>query len=526
MLLCGCLQDTSCTAAAQAKRRDAATAVQQHAAKVQQLLQVQPTNTDANCWQQVQTAAHHLLSTYRAASLRLQLLSSQLEAREKLLQQIREAQQATGQLQDRQSAQAGSTGGHGSSVLGKAAASARNSGGSSGRTASSAAELTAFELHLVSHPPLLQQHQQALQQACSLLQQQLQCVQAAQTFFAWAASVLQEDQKQAAAAAAAPMSGRAGSRSTVSSQANHIQQQQRPPGVLLEPSVAELLPLVQQLPSSESPLAAQVLLRIMQQLPPELATSAAGADCGKAASAASAAASLGGLSLAGKGSLAITQFHQQQPNPPATGEAVSSAFISTAAAALVETGVVPGPQQELLQLPDDIVQLLQNQQQDSESTHPKLHGCQEQQQLVWQRRQVSKEQLLLLARQLQAQQQKQQACTGVAAGASDVLSQHPEVGDLGLRQRAAGTGSTSGAAADVPVQMHVQVPVSAELQRLHGLALHMAKQLAKVRAANKQQLQVARELLLSPSAAQEAGGGSGSGSGSSSNATKLVMFRM
>ncbi|KAF6252611.1 hypothetical protein COO60DRAFT_513932 [Scenedesmus sp. NREL 46B-D3] len=183
-------EDTSTTAASQAKYAAAASAAQQHARKVQQLISAPPSsssgggNTPAGsgCWPQVQAAAHHLLSTYRAASMKLQLLSSLLEGREKLLHQIQQAQLDANQhlRQQQQRQQRSSPTRHPNSNC-----SSRQLG---------PAALTAFELHLLSSPQLLQQHQQALQRACSLLQQQLQCVQAAQTFFAWASSVLEEEQ--------------------------------------------------------------------------------------------------------------------------------------------------------------------------------------------------------------------------------------------------------------------------------------------------------------------------------------------
>jgi hypothetical protein len=485
VLVLACMQDTSSTAAAQAKYAAAASAAQQHTAKVQQQLAA-PTSSSssssslpggAGSWQQVQAAAQQLLSTYRAASMRLQLLSSLLEGREKLLHKIQQAQvDRSAQQQQQQSC---------SPVKDSSSSS------SSVRRRGSNAALTAFELHLLSSPQLLLQHQQALQQACSLLQQQLQCVQAAQTFFAWASSVLDEEVKDAAVddrhfGAQGHRQVQYGANSAAAAAARHQQQQQR---VLPEPVIADLLPLLQQLPAADSPLAGKVLLRVMQQL------QAAAAEAGVSLSPAAAAGSLSALSL---------------DQPARTAELMQDTdsaqlllnFGKVAAAAMATSGIEPSSEPELLQLSADIQQQLDRlQEQQQRQQLAKEAACivqlQRKQQQQWRRQQAAGQQP-----QQQQQQQQQQGAISKLTTASPLISQ------------------AAAEAADASC-----VAAGAELQRLHGVALHVARQLAKARAANKQQLQVAEQLLMGQNeAAAAAAAAAGVGSGSDGSG-KLLLFK-
>jgi hypothetical protein len=497
------LQDTSGTAAAQAKYAAAATAAQQHANKVQQLLKSSSSSSSSNvpagagCWQQVQTAAHHLLSTYRAASMRLQLLSSLLEGREQLLHQIQQAQVDAYHPQQQQRPQQQQ---HFSPT--------RHSTSGSRIGCESASVLTAFELHLLASPQLLQQHQQALQQGCNMLQQQLQCVQAAQTFFAWASSVLDEEQnvpvpgtsaEGTTAAAAHALGSRHGQHQSAPPPARQKQQQQS--ALLPEPKVADLLPLLQQLPAADSPLAAKVLLRVTQQL--QAAAIQAGIELG-ADTTGSAADGLAALSLssaagfAGSSSSSSVQLSEADV-------AVLSSFGKVAAAAMVASGLVPSAEPALLQLPADIQQQLDS-QTGLRRQQQQLNDAGRQEQVTaqleqhWRRQQVSDQRLQELMAQLQLQQQQQQ---GVGSAAPDALL----TGTLPSGQAAAAARASCVAAA-------------AEVQRLHGLALQIARQLAKTRAANKQQMQVAGQLLIGQGEAAAA-----AAAGSAEGPSQLLLFK-
>jgi hypothetical protein len=501
------LQDTSGTAAAQAKYAAAATAAQQHANKVQQLLRTTSATTcsssnvpaGASCWQQVQTAAHHLLSTYRAASMRLQLLSSLLDGREQLLHQIQQAQlDASHSLKQQRPQQQHSS-------------PTRRSGNNSIRC-ESASVLTAFELHLMASPQLLQQHQQALQQGCVLLQQQLQCVQAAQTFFAWASSVLAEEQNVPAHGTSAEGTTAAAAHVSSSRHAQHkappaAAARQQQPVLLPEPKVADLLPLLQQLPAADSPLAAKVLLRVTQQL--QAAATQAGIELGtnitSSTAAAAATDALSALSLRSTAGLAVSSSSiSSSVKLSDADEAVLSTFGKVAAAAIVASGIVPNAEPGLLQPPADIQQQLDSQtalrlQQQQRKDAGRQEQVTEQLEQHWRRQQVSDQQLQELTAQLQMQQQQQQ---GVCSAVPD---------DLLPTRLSSGQAAAAGAP---------HVAAAAEVQRLHGLALHVARQLAKARAANKQQLQVAGQLLTGQGeAAAAAAAGSADGPG------QLLLFK-
>jgi hypothetical protein len=505
------LQDTSGTAAAQAKYTAAAAAAQQHANKVQQLLKTSSSTSGssssnvaagAGCWQQVQTAAHHLLSTYRAANMRLQLLSSLLEGREQLLHQIQQAQVDTShpQRQQQHSQQ-------------QHVSPTKHSNSSSGRVGrESASVLTAFELHLQASPQLLLQHQQALQQGCSLLQQQLQCVQAAQMFFAWASSVLDEQQKipapdSSAEGATATAANAPGSRHSQHKAAlpTAVRQQQQQPGWLPEPKVADLLPLLQQLPAADSPLAAKVLLRVTQQL--QAAATQAGIKLGPDTTGSAAAAAADALSALSLGSTAGLAGSSSSSRLASADVAFLSSFGKVAAAAMVVGGMVPSAEPALLQLPADIQQQLdsqtglrrQQQQRRDAGRQEQVAGQLEQN---WRRQQVSSEQLQELTAQLQQQGRVHGQGVCSTAVPNELLT-----GRLSSGQAAA-------AAAGAP-----HVAAAAEVQRLHRLALQVARQLAKTRAANKQQLQVAGQLLTGQGEAAAAAAGIADGAG------QLLMFK-
>lgn len=409
------VQDTSRTAAAQQQYTAATTAARQHANRVLQTLQTPPASgVGASCWQHVQGAAHHLQSTYRAASMRLQLLISLQEGREKLLHDIQQQQQTQ------------------PSVI------------KPGVSVKSAYPLSAFELHLISNPQLLSQHHEALQRGCSLLQQQLQCLQAAQTFFAWAESVVAEVRK--------PL--------TVNIDLQQRQrQQQQPAAVLTAPSTSDMQPLVQQLPAASSAVAPLVLQKVVRQL--EQAAAQTGIDL------------------------------QQSTLPSGSdpqGKQLLAQYQQAAAVAMVQAGVTCDVPQVLFEVPVDIQRLVdrvrdQQQQQQTGET------AQSRQQSFWYRRHVDKEQMMLLTARTAQQQDGgvEDESDAALKGAFTALDINSTAAGLHGRSDGAAAGDTS-----------LAVSMSAELQRLGAVATQVAKQLARTRAVNKEQLQVAADVLLPP----------------------------
>ncbi|KAF8068202.1 Ugt3a1 [Scenedesmus sp. PABB004] len=382
--------DTGGAAEPQARRADAARAAEAHARRVLRLLAAPAgAGAGAGAWAQVQAAAQHVLASYRGASLRLQLLTSLQEGREKLLDQVHALQ----------------------------AERAPPAGGGP--------PLSAFELHLLGSPPLLEAHAQALQQACGLLEAQLQCAAAARTFFAWAGSVLEEERRSAAAAAAAQGA------------------QALPP-----PAVADVAPLLRQLPPAGSPLAGAVMRRVARQLHAALAGAGAGLGAGAQAGADDALAAA----------------------PPG--------FVRAAAAAMVASGLAPGPQPELAALPDDVTQQLRGAARRGVELGTARQRAQAAaaQAARWQRRRVGAEELPAL------------------------------LGELALADAAG--GPAPGAAAAPPAR---SVPVAGELQRLSAAALAVAKGLARARGANKQRMAAASELLLAAGGRGGAPGAPGGG---------------
>lgn len=164
-------------------------------------------------WQQVEAGAQHVLLLLGQVTSRLKLLESLLAGREKLLYHMQSMQ-------------------------------------------CSAVPLTAFELHLLLTPQTLKQYEDAVARANSLLQQQLQCVQHAVTFFAWVDSVLHQHQQDMDNA----------NKSSSLGASNTTTQYKAASMPFKSVAVQEVVPLVQQLPSSCSPVARQVLQQVQQQL--------------------------------------------------------------------------------------------------------------------------------------------------------------------------------------------------------------------------------------------------------------------
>jgi hypothetical protein len=482
------LQDTNLTADARKQYAAAATAARQHHQQIQQLLQQQQQSSgsagaassstrakssrtssrssNSSCWPSVQTAAHHVLATYRAATLRLQQLTCLLEARDKLLHQIQQAQ-----VQQQ----------HPRGISPQRAAGT----GSSRRRELDAGVLTAFELHLLSHPALLQQHQEALSEAVGLLQQQQECRQHAAVFFAWVASAVTEVQQQLLQGSPAPAAtgSSAASKPDASKQQHQQRQQAFTEQVLPAPPMQDLLPLVQQLPSVSTQLAAGVLSRVHAQL-----QSAATAGVVQPSNTDRAAA----LDLTGC-TVASAAEHQQYAWQ--LHRCVTGACTQAAAAALVQSGVLPAAGvQELQCLPDDIhtsLQQLRDRQASQEQQQKEQLAAQQQVQQWTSLRHCWRDPQQQKRRQPQ-QWQARPAGAGAAPGlaaehAACVLSAGVSAG-LG----SCGAGGTQAA----PDSSGAAAGVGHDLQRLSSLALHVAKLLAKARAANKQQLGAAAQALL------------------------------
>jgi hypothetical protein len=512
------LQDTTSTASAQAAFSTAVTRAQQHSCTVQQLLQSQPPAADGSCWPAVQAAAQHLLSSYRAACLRLQQLTSLLAGREKLLHQVQlEQQQEPGQQH----------------VVGSHSSKSSSSSSSSLRQPIAAAAgglqrqpLTAFELHLIRTPVLLQQHEQALHKACGLLQQQLQCIQAAQTFFAWAGSVLQEEQK--AAAAAQPPPPPAGSSITTSK--TYCQQHH---ATISTPSVADVLPLLRQLPDVATPAAETVLERIVKQLRQAVVdgaaagvaclsshTAAAGRNNSSYSSGTSRSFDRGSSSSMDKNQAAADVVKEQLAKlsvTPAAGAAAElhcdsaaaeqllQPYWQVAATAMLDQGFVLGCSEKLSALPSDLKEQLQKggcaqQPEEQQRQQPAR---------AWHQLSLSQDQMSALHARFHHLQQLQQNPPGqpsppsagptqrTAATATATATRNP-----GHAEEDVGNAAVSLADARLLQDVRVRegqaelVPVASEVLRLQELSLLVAKQLAEKRAVNKKQLQALQDAIL------------------------------
>lgn len=505
------MQDTSLLAEAQSQFTAAATAAQQHHQHMQQLIQQQlaaaPSSTkgatsssrqtashsgsgvSSGCWLAVNTAAHHVLATYRSATLRLQQLTCLVEAREKILHDIQQVQ-----LQQQAAQQQGRAAGKGLTVL------------------------TAFELHLLSHPALLQQHQEALAQAVNLLQQQEECRQHANVFFAWVTSAAAEVQQQLLQGDTAAASISSGSSTTSKATASqHQQQQQRQTGSVLAlpaPPMRELVPLAQQLPLADTPIAAGVLARVQKQLQAAAAAAGiawvpAGTPATAAAAAEQIAQQLGAVDIAGGLDGQLPQQQQQVQARAATGSCTQAA-----AAALVQAGTAPAVHTQALRaLPEDLQHSMQQLQdaQDKQQHHRReqLAAQQEVQQCCSLRR-TWMDPLVKAPKQQQEQQQAQQQMTGVrpipGLAAVRALGGVMPSGVPAQPQQLCSDGVNGGSSRQQQADDSSRsVDVSEELQRLNQLALHVAKALAKTRAGNKQQLAAAAQMLLE--AGEESDGG-------------------
>lgn len=469
------LQDTNLTADARKQYAAAAAAAQQHHQHIQQLLQQQASSTagaapssrrsrssSSSCWPAVQTAAHHVLATYRAVTLRLQQLTCLLEARDKLLHQI---QQVQVQQQPR----------------GISPQRAANNG-SGRRRELDAGVLTAFELHLLSHPALLQQHWEALSEAVGLLQQQQECRQHAAVFFAWVASAVTEVQQQLQGSPASAATGSsAASKPGASKQQHQQRQQESAEQVLPAPPMQDLLPLVQQLPSVNTQLAAGVLGRVHAQLQ-------SAATAAVVVQPSSTDHTAPDLTCCTVGTAAE---HQQQAWQLHRG--VTGACTQAAAAALLQSGVLPAADiQELQPLPDDIHTSLQRLRDLQATQEQQQQGQLATQQQVqhwtslrhcWQDPQQQKR---------RQPQQRQQQARPAGAGAPGLAGERAA---CGLSADSLGSSGVDGTQAAVD-SSGAEAGVGSELQRLSSLALHVAKLLAKARAANKQQLAAAAQVLL------------------------------
>lgn len=475
------LQDTNLTADARKQYAAAAAAAQQHHQQIRQLLQQQEASSTAGaapgnrrsrstssscCWSAVQTAAHHVLATYRAATLRLQQLTCLLEARDKLLHQI---QQVQVQQQPR-----------GTSPQRAA------SNGSGRRRKVDAGVLTAFELHLLSHPALLQQHREALSEAVGLLQQQQECRQHAAVFFAWVASAVTEVQQQQQQLQGLPAPAATGCSAASKPGASKQQQQQRQQAstehVLPAPPMQDLLPLVQQLPSVNTQLAASVLGRVHAQLQ----SAATAADVVQASNTDHTAPDLTGCTVG------TAAEHQQQAWQLHRG--VTGACTQAAAAALMQSGVLPAADiQELQSIPDDIhtsLQRLRNLQATQEQQQQGQLAAQQQVQHwaslrhCWQDPQQQKRR--------QPQQRQARLARLAGLGAPGLAGERAA---CGLSAVSLGSSCADGTQAAID-SSGADAGVGPGLQRLSSLALHVAKLLAKARAANKQQLATAAQVLL------------------------------
>ena len=513
---CGALQDTSLTAEAQSHYQEAARAAQQHHQHIHQLLQAQASpaacqstassgrSRSSNSWLAVQTAAHHVLATYRAATLRLQQLTCLAEAREKLLHDIQ-------QLQRQQD-------GFGSTSKQMSAASAARS---SRFGCKSAQVLTAFELHLLRNPALLQQHKDALTQAVTMLQQQQECRQHATVFFAWATSAIAEAaQRQQSPGQQVPSAAamQKAARSTLAVLPETQPVGQTAPSATQSPlpasSLQEMLLLVQQLPPADTQTAAGVLSRVYQQLQQAAAAAgllqdttahihtSTGSDHSTGAPIETAtdplARQLAGCRVDNSSSPAAPASQHQSTNP-----AVTSAYTQAAAAALVEAGVLPDACTPALQdVPADLLHTLQQ-----------LQDIHAQQQQRWQQQLAAVQQVLScsrLQRRYQASTQQHQtrhqpgqgterlAVISADDAASSMLGCGPRLSRQTQQQQQQQQHARSAAAHSdaAGIVGPGDVPAAAELQRLNGFALQVAKLLAKVRAANKQQLTAAAQLLL------------------------------
>lgn len=523
------LQDTSLTPHAQSQCRAAASAVRQHHQHLQQLLQDQAgTNADAagsssssaarrtssssDCWQAVQTAAHHVLASYRATTLRLQQLTCLAEAREKQLHALQQAQQPEAARSPH-----------------RAAHHTAAAGSTSGRCRGSNKQqqvLSAYEQHLLSSPSLLQQHISALTEAVSLLQQQEELRQHAATFFAWATSAIAAAQQSGqTGAAAAPTSSRAhvapessyGAATTAAVQQQGRSRQPQPQarrGDLLPlPSAQELLPLVQQLPLAHTRSAAEVLGKVQRQL--RQAASAAGIAANAVALPGSRhtgmsdalhagspdteqpghghvmrqgkssvrSAYSAGLSMAAdqlsaamaECTMAAPQTHQANELQQAYTDCTAP-YTQAAAAAMGEGGILPAACiSELQELPSDVAQVLLQLQQ-----HKTSQQEQECASLIFVRealRCCSWKRQLTESQQTSKQQQQQH-----------LFQQSP-----GRRLAAATSSESPPTAAGTS---GVITTAGEEVARLNGVALQVAKLLAKARAVNKQRLAAAAQALL------------------------------
>jgi hypothetical protein len=356
--------------------------------------------------------------------------------------------------------------------------------------------LTAFELHLLKDPALLHQHQDALTQAVGVLQQQQECRQYASVFFAWATSVIAEAAQQQQSPGqqvpfAAAMQKAARSTPAVLAGTHPMGQTalSAPQSPLPAPSLQEMLLLVQQLPPADTQTAWGVLSRVYKQLqqavaaagllqdttahPPSTATgSDPSTDAPIEAAADPLAQRLEGCRVVNN-SYSAAPANQQLSTSPA----VTSAFTQAAAAALVEAGV----------LPDACTAALQEFPADLQHTLQQLQDSHADQQQDWQQQLAAVQQVLScsrLQRRYQASTQQHQTQHQPGCGPRGGWQTQQQQYAWSAQSDAAGSGVLG------------DVPVAAELQRLNGLALQVAKMLAKVRAGNKQRLAAAAQLLL------------------------------
>jgi hypothetical protein len=463
-----------------ARGRAAAEAARQHAARVLQMLDGHHGNECDVGWQQGHAAAQQLLQAYRGAAMRLQQLTAQAQGRERMLHAFAEQQQQQYSCAQQQQQQ------------------------------SRAAPLSAFEAALLCQPALLERRADALRRACELLQQQVQCARAAHVFFAWATSVVQQvsDQQE--------LQGRASWL----------------PGVQLPALNGNMAaPLARQLLPYDTPAAARLLQRVADQLHAaalaavEAAELAGGGSNGGNTTAAAAAAATAALER-----VALQQQQQQHRQhksaaalhvDAAVSSHVTSRFTHAACSALVEHGMLPAPQPELSRLPDDVQQqqqqeeVTQQQQQQEEVTQqvdagattgvtvgtdsqlPMRTACPRGKPPTWSRCLVSEDELAKVLQQREAAADFETAATAAAPSAAPLQQQQQQR----LQQVAA------------------RMPLSAELERLDGLSLGVAKQLSRARTSSQQRLQAAADALqLSDHAAASAsstgrapGGVAGSG---------------
>jgi hypothetical protein len=315
----------------------------------------------------------------------------------------------------------------------------------------SSRQLSALELHLLAHPAALQAHQAAMDAAAGRLQRQVDCIGHAQVFFAWLGSVAEEDARQRRGGS--PGRGPSGTHPAAGASAGPNNQlspdghSRGRSGLSSSSSCSRQSNPAGSAGGERRP--AEVLAGEVAHLLPQLPGSCEPlaprlvSKLARQLSHAAASTSCGGQPAAGRDAA------------PAGAEGLA-AFQAAAAEALLGARL-PRAQPELDALPDD---------------------------------------LAVRQEQRQKAQQQQQAWDGLAAAPAQWHAWARVWRPPRPARGAAGSGAPGAGGGQV----------AADTRRLQSLSLAVARQLARVRAAMKQQLAAGAGVFLPASGAQQGGG--------------------